>query len=196
MQAYVCGYWIHMETSRHSYGPHILFAMHSSPNNSWDGTPFSCASLLSLSFPSRILTIHQSDHEKKGSTWATRLIFICWNLVHHLWTHHNSVLHESQALASLSGLEDLQNLITAKYALVRSSLHQVYNRYFTTTLETILLQSPDQLKLWFLVIRSGREADTSEPLTPSLKMLHCANGLVFLPFTCNIPSLYLYLTSI
>jgi hypothetical protein len=95
---------------------------------------------------------------KKGSTWATRLIFKCWNLVYHLWTHRNSVLHESQALASLSGLEALRNSITAEYAVGRSSLHPVYNRYFITTLETILLRPPDQLKLWFLVIRSGREA--------------------------------------
>ena len=93
-----------------------------------------------------------------NSTWATRLIVKCWNIVYHLWTHRNSVLHESHALASLSGLEALRNSISAKYAVGSSSLHPVYNRYFITTLETILLRPPDQLKLWFLVIRSGHEA--------------------------------------
>jgi hypothetical protein len=95
---------------------------------------------------------------KKGSTWATRLIVKCWNIVYHLWTHRNSVLHESQVLASLSGLDALRASISAEYAVGRSSLHPVYTRYFTTTLETILLRPPDQLKLWFLLIRSGREA--------------------------------------
>jgi len=95
---------------------------------------------------------------KKGSTWATWLIIKGWNLVYHLWTHHNSVLHESQALTSLSGLDPLRRAIKTEHTLGRSSLHQVYNRYFSTTLETLLQRPPDQLKQWFLVIRSGREA--------------------------------------
>ena len=42
------------------------------------------------------------DSKKKGTTWATRLIIKSWNLVYHLWTHRNSVLHETQALDALS----------------------------------------------------------------------------------------------
>jgi len=94
---------------------------------------------------------------KKGTTWATRLIIKCWNVVYHLWTHRNSVLHESQTLASLSGLTSLRIAIVAEHTLGRSSLHSVYSRYFNTTLETLLQQTPDQLKQWFLVIRAGRE---------------------------------------
>ena len=95
---------------------------------------------------------------KKGATWATKLIIKCWNVVFHLWTHRNSVLHETQALASLSSLSSLRLPITAEFTLGRSSLHRVYSRYFRFTLETLLQQNPDQLKQWFLVIRAGRES--------------------------------------
>ena len=64
---------------------------------------------------------------KKGTTWATHLIIKCWNMVYHLWTHRNSVLHESQALASLSGLTSLRIAIAAERTLGRSSLHSVYS---------------------------------------------------------------------
>jgi len=96
--------------------------------------------------------------KKKGATWATKLIIKCWNVVFQLWTHRNSVLHETQALASLSGLSSLRLAITAEFTLGRSSLHRVYSRYFRYTLETLLQQTPDQLKQWFLVIRAGRES--------------------------------------
>jgi hypothetical protein len=56
-----------------------------------------------------IVSLQQSYYtamqsRNKGITWATRLIIKCWNVVYHLWTHRNSILHESQALGSLSGL--------------------------------------------------------------------------------------------
>ena len=72
--------------------------------------------------------------------------------------HHNSILHESQALSWLSGLATLQTSITAEYALGPSTLHRVYNRYFRIAVATFLLQTAAQQKQWFLVIRSGREA--------------------------------------
>ena len=79
-------------------------------------------------------------------------------MVFHLWTHRNSVLHETQALASLSGLSSLRLAITAEFTLGLSSLHRVYSRYFRYTLATLLQQTSDQLKQWFLVIRAGRES--------------------------------------
>ena len=45
-------------------------------------------------------------------------------LDNHLWTHRNSVLHETQALDALSGVTTLRNLIIAEYALGQSSLHR------------------------------------------------------------------------
>jgi len=96
--------------------------------------------------------------KKKGTTWATNLIIKCWNVVFHLWTHRNSVLHETQALVSLPGLSSLRIAIAAEHTLRRLSLHRVYSCYFTSTLETLLQQTPDQLKQWFLVIQAGRES--------------------------------------
>jgi len=80
------------------------------------------------------------------------------NLVYHLWTHHNSVLHETQALNAFSGVTTLRNSIIVEYALGKSSLRRVYSRYFLVRLEALLQKQMDQLKQWFLVIRSGREA--------------------------------------
>ena len=95
--------------------------------------------------------------KKKGTTWATKLIIKCWNVVFQLWTHRNSVLHETQALASLSGLSYLRLAIAAEFTLGLSSLHRVYSRYCRYTLDTLLQQNPDQVKQWFLVIRAGLE---------------------------------------
>jgi len=113
------------------------------------------------------------DSKKKGTTWATRLIMKCWNLVYHLWTHCNSVLHETQALDALSGVNTLRNWIIAEYALGQGSLHRVYSRYFSVRLETLLQKHTDQLKQWFLVIRSGREAihvSTTDPFTTNASL--------------------------
>jgi len=79
-------------------------------------------------------------------------------LDNHLWTHRNSVLHETQALDALSGVTTLRNSIIAEYALGQSSLHRLYSRYFSVQLETLLQKQTDQLKQWFLVIRSRHKA--------------------------------------
>jgi len=108
------------------------------------------------------------ESRKKGTTWATRLIIKCWNLIYHLWTHHNSVLHEIQALDALSGVNILHNSIIVEYALGQSSLCRVYSRYFSVRLETVLQKQTDQLKQWFLVGRSRHEAihvSTTDPFT-------------------------------
>jgi len=113
------------------------------------------------------------DSKKKGTMWATRLIIKCWNLVYHLWTHRNSVLHETQALDALSGVNTLRNSIIVEYALGQGSLHRVYSRYFSVLLETLPQKHTDQLKQWFLVIRSGCEAirvSTTDPFTTNASL--------------------------
>jgi len=141
--------------------------------------------------PTEFLLFNNSI-KKKQTTWTTCLITKCWNLVYHLLTHHNSVLHKSQAVDSLSGLASLHNWIIAECALGSSSLHHVYSRHFSIRLETLLQWPLDQKNSVSLSSGLDVKQITPAPRTPFQQMLHCATRLACHPSKCrHISSLYL-----
>jgi len=70
----------------------------------------------------------------------------------------NTALHDTDAINQISGAEKLQVAIMAEHTIGLASLHQVYARYFTISLQTLLLKPILFQKQWFRVIRTGREA--------------------------------------
>ena len=88
-----------------------------------------------------------------------RLILKCWNIIYQLWMHRNAALHDTEAIDQLSGADKLQVAIMTEHTIGRSSLHPVYNQYFTNhSLQSLLLKPILFQKQWFRVIRTGREA--------------------------------------
>ena len=103
------------------------------------------------------------DSRKTGTRWGIQLISKLWNVIHQPWMHRNEVLHETEAIDQLSGIEILKEAITYEYNTGLDSLPYVYTPYFTEPLPVILLKSTTYLKRWFLIIRSGREDSCSYP---------------------------------
>ena len=115
--------------------------------------------------------------KKKGTTWATKLIIKCWNVVFQLWTHRNSVLHETQALVSLSGLSSLRLAITAEFTLGRSS----YTEFILATSD--IPGKPYFNKIQINLNNGSLSSElavnqwTTAKSTSSQQMLLCATGL-------------------
>ena len=103
------------------------------------------------------------DSRKTGTRWGIQLISKLWNVIHQHWMHRNEVLHETEAIDQLSGIEILKEDITYEYNTGLDSLPYVYTPYFTEPLPVIMLKSTTYLKRWFLIIRSGREASCPYP---------------------------------
>ena len=95
---------------------------------------------------------------KSGSKWASTLIVKLWNILHSLWCHRCSHLHDSQAIHDLNGLELLvREAVIAEYTHGHSTLPMVYCPYFYNPLQILLSKPPNSIKNWFLVVRSGHE---------------------------------------
>ena len=119
------------------------------------------ATLAGFLHPDMIETQHRYylilRRRKTGRKWASNLIKHFWNIIHSLWVHRCSVLHDSDAIHRLNGLSLLRDAIEAEYNRGLGDMPQSYRSYFYTPLFIILKKSPNYLKGWFLVIRSGRE---------------------------------------
>ena len=119
------------------------------------------ATLAGFLHPDMIETQHRYylvlRRRKTGRKWATHLIKHFWNIIHSLWVHRCSVLHDSDAIHRLNGLSLLRDAVEAEYNRGLGDMPQSYRSYFYTPLFTILKKSPSYIKGWFLVIRSGRE---------------------------------------
>ena len=72
--------------------------------------------------------------------------------------HRNAALHDTDAIDQLSGADKLQVAIMTEHTIDRASLHQVYSRYFTNSLQSLLLKPILFQKQWFRVICTGRKA--------------------------------------
>ena len=97
------------------------------------------------------------DSMKSGSKWASTLIVKLWNILHSLWCHRCSHLHDSQAIHDLNGLGLLREAVIAEYNRGHGTLPMVYRPYFYNPLQILLSKPPNSIKNWFLVVRSGRE---------------------------------------
>ena len=95
---------------------------------------------------------------RKGRTWAARVIPKLWHMLHSLWIHRNSCLHDTDAINSVHGLGHLRTAVTSELSLGLGLLPRLYRSYFTTYTSTLLLSKPVYfLKRWLLVIRTARE---------------------------------------
>ena len=101
----------------------------------------------------------QSLNSKKNSSrWASNLISQLWKIVHKIWCHRNSILHDKHKIDELSGLSPLQQAITSEFNRGYENLPPTYSSYFHHPLQFILSKPVSYQKQWFLVIRSAREA--------------------------------------
>ena len=78
--------------------------------------------------------------------------------MHQLWKHRNDTLHNSEFIRLLLGLDQLKTFITTEAGIRLAILLTMYSSYFKIPLAQLLGKSSPYLKIWFLVIRPGREA--------------------------------------
>ena len=85
---------------------------------------------------------YQSKQSRKtGRRWAIRFIHKCWNIVYQHWTHRNNAFHETEAINTNSGAEQLGRAIEREHALGRTTLPTVYLPYFREPLLPLLNKS-------------------------------------------------------
>ena len=103
---------------------------------------------------------HFIDIESKRSitNWAASLITKLWDIIHKIWCHRNSILHETTAIHNICGLQTLIPCIEKEYILGHTELPHTYSSYFHKPLTLILAKPVPYLKKWFLIIRTAREA--------------------------------------
>ena len=113
-------------------------------------------------FISKKIMIFQQGHyseissHKVSSRWGFQLTHRLWTIIKLHWNHKNSVLNESEAIDILSGVGQLTVLIINEYEQGLGELPSVYTTYLLAPLAFILQKPTAYLKMWFLVIRSGR----------------------------------------
>ena len=95
---------------------------------------------------------------KLGTRWACNLIQKLWHIVHHIWLHRNSILHNTSSIDRLNGMHILDSAISQEYLTDFHTLPPVYHPYFQITCSSLLSKSATYKKRWFLVIRTAREA--------------------------------------
>lgn len=100
-------------------------------------------------------TTHRKRH---GYMLAKQLSIKQWALTFNVWKHRNQILHETDIVHSLSGMELLRSSITAKYNLGQDELPMPYSPLFYQPLILQLRKSHTYLKRWFVRIRARRES--------------------------------------
>ena len=105
---------------------------------------------------------HDIDSKKSSSKWATNLIKKLWNIPHQLWLQRNEALHKKESIYKQSKLQLLKTSITNEYNCGLANLPQIYSTYFHLPLKVLLKKSTHSLKIWFLIIRSAREAEDGD----------------------------------
>ena len=140
--------------------PHIQLAFNSQISIGWYN--FLCG------FISTSIVNVQQDYfvhigsRKSGSRWAASLIIQLWKLIHQIWCHRNTIIHETNKIHSLSGLTPLQQSISIEYEKGYDQFPTSYSSYFHHPLSFILSKHITYQKNWFLIIRSAREAYDSD----------------------------------
>ena len=98
--------------------------------------------------------------QKRGTRWAATVTKKMWKILLQLWKHRCGVLHTTNAIHQLSGLQQLRSAITAEYTLGRGDLPGPYSSFFHIPLSSLLKKDVNSLKRWFLIVRTAREAHT------------------------------------
>lgn len=75
------------------------------------------------------------------------------------------MLHDTDAINIVSGKEHLIEAVFLEQLQGLDNLPHVYAPYFLIPLDALLKKPITQLKQWFLVVRSGREAIASASST-------------------------------
>ena len=63
---------------------------------------------------------------KTGNRWGSELISHMWTIIQNHWIHRNHTLHDTEAHARLSGLEELETAVRKEYELGIGYLPSVY----------------------------------------------------------------------
>ena len=98
--------------------------------------------------------------QKLGTRWAATVTKKMWKILLQLWQHRCAMLHNTNTVHQLSGLEQLNTAITAEYVIGKGDLPGPYSSFFHTPLPFLLKKDVNSLKRWFLIIRAAREANT------------------------------------
>ena len=107
-----------------------------------------------------------TQRKRHGNTWAKQLSIKLWSITFNIWKHRNNVLHDTDAVHQLSGMEILKQSITAEYKLGQVELPMPYSPFFYQPLPLLLRKSHTYLKQWFMMIRAGRESYyENQPIT-------------------------------
>ena len=93
-----------------------------------------------------------------GKQWGKKLYKACWVILKDIWIGRNEQLHNTDRIHELQGRPLVLSAIEAEYQL---GLHRLpaceFSIYFSTPLN-IRLQSPlENLRIWLLTIRLGRQ---------------------------------------
>ena len=104
----------------------------------------------------------ENNSYKTRNRWGIQLITKLCTIIQNHWIHRNLILHETEELAKLSGVEKLKTAILKEYELGLGELPSVYTSYFQPPIVFILQKPTALIRRWFLVIRSGRESCTND----------------------------------
>lgn len=105
-------------------------------------------------------TFDKQDEDATGihDTWAKHISTKSWALTFNIWKHGSQILHETEAVQSLSGMDSLKEAIRAKYILAQDIIPMPYSLFFYLPLLLLLRKLHTYFKHWFMTIRAGRES--------------------------------------
>ena len=123
--------------------------------------PFLCGYVSSDLIQAQTAFYLEIGSRRSGLRWGSNLTSQAWNITYQLWMNRNDALHDNNNIHILSGLDLLHTAIRQEFSAGLQNLPTVYRRYFTTPLPIILNKSVTYKKRWFLVVRSGRDANST-----------------------------------
>ena len=95
--------------------------------------------------------------QRKGSTWASKLIHNNWKLITALWEGRNKQLHQTERINDLEGMPLVREAIETEWRIGLGRLPaSQFSQYFSLPLDKLLERSHDHLKTWLSTIRQGR----------------------------------------
>ena len=151
-------YGIHQSTST----PTILRPMvPPTPNQISHGSTF-LSGFLSIQLVSLQQEYYSLIGSKKlGNCWDVNLAKKLQDITHQLWENRCEVLHVTETIYSISGVDTLKSNITSDYHLRYQDLPAVFSPYLYIPTKLLLLKSTGYFKQLFLTILSGQKASAS-----------------------------------
>ena len=99
---------------------------------------------------------HNYDN-KKGSTWAAKVIRASWNLLLQIWDFRNEKTHERLNIETLQGSEVLDNVIEQEWSRGLSRLPALeFSQFFRIKKDKLFKKSTEWKKDWLLTVKLGR----------------------------------------